>query len=102
MNLKNLLLLTSSLDVRELRLVQNLTMREADFNQFMRLTKQVVIETENFAREENLSLVLIPTMSKDMDEQIKLSHKVVDRMHRANRKICVILLRYSVDGPGRS
>ena len=36
-------------------------------------------------------------MSKDMDEQLKLTHKVVDVVDRANRKICVTLLRYNVN-----
>ena len=34
-----------------------------------------------------------------MDEPFKLAHKVVDVVYRANRKICVSLLRYSVDKP---
>ena len=34
-----------------------------------------------------------------MDEHFKLAHKVVDVVYRANRKICVTLLRYSVDKP---
>ena len=38
-------------------------------------------------------------MSKDMNEQLKLAHKVVDVVDRANRKICVTLLRYNVDKP---
>ena len=39
-------------------------------------------------------------MSKEMDEQLKqLAQKVVDVVDRANRKICVTLLRYSVDKP---
>ena len=84
---------------KEFRLVQNLTMGEADFNQFMRLRNQLVNAAENFAREENLTPVLVPTMSKDMDEQLKLAHKLVDVVDRANRKICVTLLRYNVDKP---
>ena len=32
-----------------------------------------------------------------MDEQIKLAHKVVDVVDRANKKLCVTLLRYNVD-----
>ena len=40
-------------DKKEFRLVQNLTMGEADFNQFMRLRNQLVNAAENFAREEN-------------------------------------------------
>ena len=41
-------------------------------------------------------------MSKDMDEQLKLAHKVVDVVDRANRKIFVTLLRYNVDNPESS
>ena len=51
-------------DKKELRLVQNLTMGEADFNQFMRLRNQLVSAAENIAREKNLTSVLIPTLSK--------------------------------------
>ena len=80
-------------DNKEFRLVQNLTMGEADFNQFMRLRNQLVNAAENFVREENLTRVLRLTMSKDMDEQLKRAHKVVDVVDRANTKICVILLR---------
>ena len=89
-------------DKEEFRLVQNLTMGEADFNQFMRLRNQLVNAAENFAREENLTPVLIPTMSKNNDEQLKLAHKVVDVVDRANRKICVTPLRYNVDKPESS
>ena len=63
-------------------------MGEADFNQFMRLRNQLVNAADIVAREENLIPVLIPTMSKDMDEQLKLGHKVVDVVDRTNRKIC--------------
>ena len=77
-------------------------MGDADFNQFMRLRNQLIIAAENFAREENLTPVLIPTMSKDMDEQLKLTHKVVEVVDRANRIICVSLLRYKVDKAGSS
>ena len=84
-------------DKKEFRLVQNLIMGEAYLNQFMRLRYQLVTAAENFAREENLTPVLIPTMSKDMDEQLKLPHKVVDVVDRAKRKICVTLLQYNED-----
>ena len=62
-------------DKKDFKLVQNLTIGEVDFNQFMRLRNPLVNAAENFAREENLTPVLIPTMSKDMDEQLKLAHK---------------------------
>ena len=61
-------------------------MGEADFNQFVRLRNQLANAAENFARGENLTPVLIPTKSKDMDEQLKLAHKVVELVDRANRK----------------
>ena len=86
-------------DIEEFQLVQNLTMGEADFNHFIGLRNQLVIAAEDFAREQKLSPVLIPTMSKDMDEQLKLSHKVVDVVDRANTKVYVTLLRYNVDKP---
>ena len=38
-------------------------------------------------------------MSKDIDEQFKLAHKVVEVVDRANRKICVTLPRYNIDKP---
>ena len=89
-------------DKKEFRLVQNLTMGEADFNQFMRMRNQMVNAAENFAGEEILIPVLIPTMSRDMDKQLKLAHKVVDIVDRANRKICVTMLRYNVYKPESS
>ena len=84
-------------DNKEFRLVQSLTMREAAFNQFLRLRSQLVNAAENFVREEDLTPVLIPTASKDMDEQLKFAHLVVDVVDRANRQICVTLLHYHVD-----
>ena len=48
-------------------------MKKADFNRFMRLRNQLANAAENFAREKNLTPVLIPTMSKDLDEQLKLA-----------------------------
>ena len=89
-------------DNKEFLLVQNLTMGEADFNQLMRLRNQLLNAAKNFAREDNLTPVLTATMSKDMDEQLKLAHKVVDVVNRAKRKVCVTLLRYNVDKPESS
>ena len=72
-------------------------MAEADFNQLMRLTNQLVNAAENFAREKNFTPVLIPTMSRDMDDQLKLAHKEVDLVDRTNRKICVTPQPFIVD-----
>ena len=84
-------------DNKQFQLVQILTRGEVDFIRFMQLRNQPVDAAENFPRDENLTRVLINTMSKDMDEQIKLAQKVVDVVDRANRKICVTLVRYNVE-----
>ena len=41
---------------KEFRLAQNLTMREADFNQFIRLKNQLVVAVRDFNKEVNLPL----------------------------------------------
>ena len=64
-------------DQKEFQLVQNFTMGDADLNQFIRLRNQLVIAAENFDRGENLSPLLIPASSRDLDEQLKVSHKVI-------------------------
>ena len=52
-------------------------MGEFDFNQFIRQRNQLVVAADNFLREQNLSPVLQSTLSKDMEEQLKLVHKVI-------------------------
>ena len=89
-------------DNKEFRLVQIFMMGEANFNHFMRLRNQLVNAAENFAKEENSTPVLIPTMSEDMDEQLKLAHKVVDVVDRANKKNCATPLWYNVEEPESS
>ena len=77
-------------------------MGEADFNQFIRQRNQLVVAADNFLREQNLSSILQSTLSKDMEEQLKLFHKVIDVVDCSNRRICVTLLRYKVDNPDTS
>ena len=86
----------------EFRLRQNLSMGEADFNQFIRQRNQLVVAADNFLRQQNLSPDLQSTLSKDMEEQLKIFHKVIDVVDRPNRRICVTLLRYKVDNPETS
>ena len=86
----------------EFRLRQNLSGGEADFNQFIRQRNHLVVATDNFLREQKLSPVLQSTLSKDMEEQLKLVHKVIDVVDCPNRRICVTLLRYKVDNPETS
>ena len=52
----------------EFRLRQNISMGEADFNQFIRQRNQLVVAADNFLSEQNLSPVLQSTLSKDMEE----------------------------------
>ena len=86
----------------EFRLRQNLSMGEADFNQFIRQRNQLVVAADNFHREQIWTPVLQSSLSKDMEEQLKLLHKVIDVVDRPNRRICVTLLRYKADNPESS
>ena len=86
----------------EFRQRQNLSMGEADFNQFIRQRNQIVVAADNFLREQNLSPLLQSTLSKDMEEQLKLVHKVIDVVDCPKRRICVTLLRYKADKPDLS
>ena len=86
----------------ELRLRQNLSMGEADFNHFIRQRSQLIVEADNLLREQNLLPVLKSTLSDDMEEQLKLVHKVIDVVDCPNRRICVTRLRYKLDNPETS
>ena len=86
----------------EVRLRQNLTIGEADFSQFIRQRNHLVVAADNFLREQNLWPVLPSTLSKDMEEHLKLVLKVIDVVDQPNRRICVTLLRYKVDNPETS
>ena len=77
-------------------------MGEADFNHFIRQRNQLVVAADNFLREQYLSAVIQSTLSKDLEEQLKLVHKVIDVVDRPNRRICVMLLRYKADNPEAS
>ena len=86
----------------EFRLTQNLLKEEAVFNQFIRQINQLAVAADNFLREQKLLSVLQSTLSKDMEEQLKLAHKVNNVVDRPNRRICMTLLRYKMDNPETS
>ena len=77
-------------------------MGAADFNQFIRQRNQIVVAADNFLKEQSLSPVLQSTLSKDMDEQLKLVHKMIVVVDRPKKRICMTLLRYKVDNPDTS
>ena len=86
----------------DFQLRQNFTIGEADFNQFFRQRNQLVLAADNFLKEQSLPSVLQTTLSKDIEGQLKLVHKVIDVVDCPNGKICVTLLRYKVDNPETS
>ena len=86
----------------EFRLRQSLSMGEADFNQFIRQRNQLVVAAYNFLREQNMSSVRQSTLFKDMEDQLKLVHKVIDVVDCSKRRICVTLFRCKVDNPDTS
>ena len=87
---------------KQFRLAQNLTMAEADFNHFTRLRNQLVVTVRDFIKDENLPPVQEKLLGKDMEEQLKLTHRVVEVADRPHRKICVTKLRYNVGKPETS
>ena len=80
-----------------IRVAQNLTKGEADFNQFLRLRHQLVVAVRDYSREENLPPVEVKLLAKDMEEQLKLTPNVVEVADRPHRQICVTMLRYNVE-----
>ena len=86
-------------DNKEFRLQQNLSVEESDFNQFLRVRNQMVIVAQNFGREQKISPLQIPALSKDIDQQPKLPHGVVDILDCPKGKLCATMLHYNVDKP---
>ena len=87
---------------KQFRLAQNLTMGEADFNQLIRLRNQLVVAVRGFIIEESLPPVRVKILEKDMEAQLKLTHKVVEVVDQPHKKICVTMLRYNVEKPETS
>ena len=77
-------------------------MGEANFNQIIRLRNQLVVAVRGFSKEENLPLVQVKLLAKEMEEQLKLTHKFVEVVDRQHRKPCVTVLRYNVEKPENS
>ena len=86
----------------DFRLRQNLSMGEADLNQFNLQRNQLVVAAHNFLRVQIWSPVLQSTLSKDLEEQLKPVQKLIDVVDCPYRNICVTLLQYKVDNPETS
>ena len=87
---------------KQLRLAQNFTIGEADFNQFNRLRNQLVVAAGGFSKEENLAPVQVKLLAKDMEAPLKFTHKVVEFNDRPHRNICVTTLSYNLEKPETS
>ena len=70
---------------KEFRLAQNLTIGEADFHQYIRLRNQLVVAVRDFSKEENLSPLQVKLLAKDIEEQLRLTNKIVEVVHRPRR-----------------
>ena len=77
-------------------------MGEADINQFIPLRNQLFVAVGDFSKEENLPAVQVKLLAKDMEDQLKLTHKVVEVVDQPDSKICVTMLRYNVEKPETS
>ena len=55
-----------------------------------------MLQPETLA-EENLPPVQVKLLAKDKEEQLTLTHKVVEVVDRQHRKLCVTMLRYNVE-----
>ena len=60
------------------------------------MRNQPVVSAETFGEEQNLSPIQIPMLSKDMDEQLELAHRIVDVVNYPNGKIRSAMLQYNV------
>ena len=87
---------------KELRLPLNLTTGETEFNQIIRLRNQLSVLVGDFSKEENLPPVQVRLLAKDMEEQLKLTHEVVEVVDRPHKKVCATILRYNVEKPETS
>ena len=83
-------------DTRTFRLDKKLTRGESDFNQFVQLRNQLVLLSENFGGEQVLSPIQIPKMSKETEDQLKMTGRAVNVVDCPNRKMCVTMLHYNV------
>ena len=87
-------------DNEEFRLVQNLTLGEAYFNQLMRLRNQLVNQT--LRERKSWPHCWYLQCPKTWMKNSNWLTKVLDVVDRANRKICDTLLPYNEDKPASS
>ena len=86
----------------EFKRYQCVSLGQYDFRHFLRLRSQLIVAADNFTKEENLPYINVVGMSRDIDEQLKHVHKVIEIAEGAKRRVCVTLLRYKENNPETS
>ena len=62
----------------------------------------MIVTADNFRKKENSPYINVVGLSRDIDEQLKHVHKVIEIAEGAKLKVCVTLLRYKEDNPETS
>ena len=87
---------------KQFRRAQNLTMGEADFIQFTGERNQLLVAIRDLSKEENLPPVQVKLLAKNLEEQLKFTHKIEEVVGQPHRNIYVTMLRYNVEKPQTS
>ena len=86
----------------EFKRYQCVSLGQYDIKQFLRLRNQLIVAADNFTKEENLPYINVVGLSRDLGEQLKHVHKVIEIAEGVKRKKCVTLLRCKKDNPETS
>ena len=57
--------------------------RGIDFNKVIRLWNQQAVALHNYGRKQSLNPVSVPTISEELNEELKVDHKVVHAVDRS-------------------
>ena len=61
-----------------------------------------MLQSETLAKRKICPHVQMKLLAKNIEEQLKLTHRVVKIVDRPHRMICVTMLRYNVEKPETS
>ena len=86
----------------EFKRYQCVSLEQYDLKQFLRLQNQLILAADNFIKEENLPYINVVGLSRDIDNQLKHVHRVIEIAEGAKRKVCVTMQRYKEDNPETS
>ena len=78
-------------ELKSFCLLQNLTKKEAGFQQLFQFSNHMVIAAEIFGREQSFVSIQMPKLVKVLSKQLKLAHWL---MHCPDKKICLTVVPY--------